>query len=253
MIERSALVTGGARRVGKGIAEALAQAGYDLWLHYRSSRQAAESTAAELAARHGVNVRTVDGDLADPEAVESIFDRVGAHSPGLDLLVNSAASFHSTAFDAVDASALDRSLALNARAPHLCTRAALPLLRAAAERGGSAAVVSIGDLSGVVPWRGFVEHGVAKAALLHWTKIAALELAPQIRVNAVVPGAILPPPGETPESAEWRSRGEALPVGRCGEPRDVGRAVLYLAEASFVTGEILAVDGGEHLLGSTKR
>ena len=249
MTARTALVTGGATRVGRGIAEALAAAGYDLRIHFHSSAAAAEDGATEIATRFGVSVSTAQADLTDPAQIERLFAELAEHGTDLDLLVNSAAAFESGDFETIDAEAWDRSLDLNVRAAHLCTRAALPLLRGAARRHGSAAVVSLGDLSGVVPWRRFVQHGVAKAALLHWTRVAALELAPEIRVNAVVPGAILPPPGVSASSTEWRDQGRALPLGRCGDPAEVGAAVVYLAGAGFVTGEILTVDGGEHLRG----
>ncbi len=249
---RTALVTGAAHRVGKGIAERLAAAGADLWIHYGSSEGAAVDCATELQDTHGATARAIRADLSDPAAIDRMFGTVGRSSGRLDILVNSAASFESSPFSEVDAATWDRTQTVNLRAPHLCARAAQPLLEAAAEeRNATSSVINIADLSGVVPWRHHVQHGVSKAGLLHWTRIAALELAPRVRVNAVVPGAILPPTGGDPEA--WEDVGKHLPLRRSGNPEDVGNAVAFLAAAEFITGEILFVDGGEHLYGSNKR
>ncbi len=254
LVGRTALVTGSAVRVGRAIAEAVAAAGGDVWVHYGRSSQAAAETAEALRSRHGVRASAVQADLTDPEAIDAMFGKVADDAGALDLLVNNAASFESAPFDEVDSEAWDASLAVNARAPHLCARAARPLLEAAAEaRGGSSAIVNLADLAGVVPWRRHVQHGVSKAALLHWTRVAALELAPRVRVNAIVPGAILPPPGVDEESDQWRRAKDQNPLGRTGSPAGIGAAVVFLASAEFVTGEVLFVDGGEHLYGSTKR
>jgi pteridine reductase len=247
---RVALVTGAGHRLGAAIATELARRGCDLVVHYGRSRQAAESTAEALRQDHGVRIWTAQADLAQPEEIRALFAGVGDQPGRLDLLVNSAASFDTAPLAEFDSARWDRVQAVNLRAPHLCILHALPLFAAGAD---DPAVVNVADLSGVYPWREFAAHGVAKAGLLHLTRCAALELAPAVRVNAVVPGAILPPPGERVESESWLAVGNRLPLGRPGEPRDVGEAVAYLAAARFVTGEILFVDGGERLYGSTKR
>jgi pteridine reductase len=247
------LVTGSAHRLGSAIAARLAAAGRDIVVHYGRSASAAETTASLIRDVHGVRAWTLQADLTDPSAIDSLFETVAETCGRLDVLVNSAASFSAAPLSEVDADAWDRIQAINVRAPHLCIRRARSLLEAAAADGGTAAVINVADLSGVVPWRNFGAHGVSKAGLLHLTRCAALEMAPQVRVNAVVPGAILPPPGETTESTAWRAIGERLPLGRPGSPEDVGDAVAFLAGARFVTGEVLFVDGGEHLFGSTKR
>jgi len=248
-----ALVTGGGRRVGRAISESLAASGLAVAVHYGRSREAAEATAASLREAHGVPTWTFQADLAAPDEIGGLFERVRDVCGRLDVLVNSAASFDHAPLAAIDAPRWDRAQAVNLRAPHLCIREARELLAASAAAGGAAAVVNIADLSGVVPWRGYAHHGASKAGLLHLTRCAALELAPAIRVNAVVPGAILPPAGEPADSPAWRAAGERLPLRRTGDPADVGAAVVFLATASFVTGEVLFVDGGEHLHGSNKR
>ena len=169
------------------------------------------------------------------EAVRAAYGR-------LDLLVNSAASFEAAPLLDVDAEAWDAVMALNVRAPHLLVRAAAELLRAS--RG---CVVNISDLAALQPWTERPHHAVSKAALAHLTKIQARVLAPEVRVNAVAPGAVLPP-DDFPEE-RLRALAAATPLKRLGTPEDVAEAVLYLARAPFVTGQVLVVDGGR-LLGA---
>lgn len=238
-IQRVALVTGGAVRLGRALSMGLAEAGYDLLVHYRASRGPAEETAraVEALGRHCV---LVQADLAEAAAPAALVEATRAAYGRLDLLVNSAASFDERPLEATDADAWDAVLDLNVRAPHLLVRAAAPLLRAA--RGS---VVNVLDLSAFQPWTGYPAHAVSKAALAHLTKIQARVLAPQVRVNAVAPGTVLPP-GDFPlERLEALRARTAL--GTLGTPDDVVRAVLYLAGAPFVTGEILTVDGGRAL------
>lgn len=243
---RTALVTGAGHRLGRAIAVALAEAGANIVVHYRSSEGPARETVRRVeSAGRAATLRRAD--LADPDAVAALVGGI-AESPGaLDILVNSAASFESEPFEEIDAARWDAVMAVNLRAPFLAIRHAAPLLRASST-GVPGAVVNIADLSGRVPWKEFAHHSVSKAGLLHLTKAAAKELGPGIRVNAVVPGPILPPPGEDPDSDAWRSRGERLPLRRTGDPVDVGAAVVFLAANDYITGEALAVDGGEHLM-----
>ena len=246
---RVALVTGASRRLGLGVARALAAKGVAIAVHYRSSRETAVEAAATLAAS-GVEAWPVRADLARPAEVERLVDRVGERFGGLDLLVNSAASFEDRPLAEIDAAAWDAVMAVNLRAPFLLVRRAAPLLAERPRRGGSpGAVVNIGDLSGLDPWPGYLHHGVSKAGLLHLTRAAALELGPDVRVNSVVPGPILPPPGTDARSRAWRRRGDGLPAGRTGTPEEVGAAVVFLAQNDFVTGASITVDGGESLVG----
>jgi NAD(P)-dependent dehydrogenase (short-subunit alcohol dehydrogenase family) len=242
---RRALVTGAGHRLGRAIALALAGAGADIVVHYRSSQKEAEDTAARVRSL-GRDAELLRADLAHPDEVARLFERVVAGGRGLDVLVNSAASFEGAPFSEIDAAAWDAVMAVNLRAPFLCTRHAAPLLEASSP--GPGAVVNIADLSGLVPWRGFTHHSVSKAGLLHLTRAAAKELGPAIRVNAVVPGPILPPPGEDEDGEAWRRRGDRLPLKRTGQPEHVGAAVVFLAANDYITGEAIAVDGGEHLL-----
>lgn len=245
-----ALVTGASRRVGKAIALALAGEGAGIVLHYGSSARTAEETAAEIRAL-GVPVWLIQADLSRPAEIQALFVRVAGEAGRLDLLVNSAASFERKPFDEITADDWDRVLALNLRAPFLCIQAAARLMgRSPRPAGESALVVNLVDLSGLLAWREHAHHGVSKAGLAHLTRLAARELAPAVRVNAVLPGAVLPPPGIDEESDAWRRTWQRLPLARPGSPELVGRAVVFLAQAEFITGAVLPVEGGESLLGA---
>lgn len=250
---KAALVTGAAHRLGKAIALALARRGASIVVHYGRSAVAAEETVRELEAL-GVRAWPIAADLADPAAIEHLFAEVAARAGRLDVLVNCAASFEREAFDRITVEAWDRVLAVNVRAPFLCIQNAARLMRQhSAERGAPGAVISILDLSAELAWPGYAHHGAAKAGLAQLTRIAARELAPVVRVNAVELGAILPIAGESADTPEWRAIGERLPLRRTGEPRDVGAAVVFLAESDFITGVTLPVEGGEALIGAGHR
>ncbi len=237
--QRVALVTGGAIRVGRAITLALAEAEYDVMISYHSSEAAAQETRAAVESL-GRRCETVCADLNLPASADVVVDAVRAAFGRLDLVVNSAANFDERALLDVDAEAWDAVMNLNTRAPHLLVRAAADLLRAA--RGS---VVNIVDLAAFQPWTDYPAHSVSKAALAHLTRIQALALAPEIRVNGIAPGAVLAPEGWPPE--RWHALAQTSPLQRTGSPEDVAQAVLFLAGAGFVTGQILAVDGGRLL------
>ena len=239
--QRVALVTGGAVRLGRAIAAGLARSGYDLAITYHSSEEPARSLVAEMAAA-GRRCEAIRADLSLPSAADAVVSAVRAAYGRLDLLVNSAASFEARPLLDVDADAWDAVMALNVRAPHLLVRAAAALLR---ESRGN--VINITDLAALQPWTERPHHAVSKAALSHLTRIQARVLAPEVRVNGVAPGAVLPPEGFSEE--RLRGLAAATPLQRLGTPDDVVRAVLYLAGAPYVTGQILVVDGGR-LLGT---
>ncbi len=250
---RVALVTGAGHRLGKAIALELAQAGAHVVVHYGRSAEAARETVNQIAAL-GVEAMPAQADLAVPEQIESLFTAVAAGFGGLDVLVNSAASFRRQAFDEIDVADWDQVMAVNLRAPFLCTQKAARLMRAGDRQSAEPAlIVNMADLSGVHVWPGYAPHGVSKAAILHLTRVSAAELAPDIRVNAIVPGPILPPPGMSAEGDAWQRLGRSVPLGRAGQPAEVGKTVMFLAENDFVTGVIVHVDGGEHLSGRRNR
>ena len=231
-----ALVTGGAVRVGRAVALALAKSGYDLVVGYHAS----EGPAAELRAhvrRMGRRVRIVRADLSQEADAARLAASAGETFGRLDLLVNSASTYLSGDLLRAPTEEWDLVMAVNVRAPFLLVRDTADLLR---EARGS--VVNVVDLSAVQAWPRYPHHSVSKAALLHLTRNLALALAPAVRANAVAPGHVLPPPGYGEAEIE-RSR-RRVPLGRIGEPEDVAEAVLYLAGAQYVTGEVIVVDGG---------
>ena len=239
---KTALVTGSARRLGKAIALELASRGASIVVHYGSSEEAARETAADIEAL-GVSAWPVQADLRAPADIERLFDRIEELSRGLTVLVNNASSFESEPFLEIDVESWDKVLALNLRAPFLCIQRATAMMRAA----GGGVIINIADRSAFEPWKKFAHHGTSKAALVQLTRAAAHELAPEVRVNCVVPGAILPPPGISESGEFWRKRGDVVPLGRTGAKGEVTAAVAFLACNEFITGAVLPVDGGEHL------
>jgi pteridine reductase len=235
---RTALVTGAGRRVGKAIAAALAREGADLAVHYNSSESGARETAEE-ARTCGVQAVPIRADLSYPGQVERLFAEVKGRLGGPDILVNSAALFERIPFAKLDLDAWERTQRVNLTAPFLCCKAAVPEMRA---RGGGD-IVNICDIGGMAAWKGFCHYNVSKAGLIMLTRALAVELAPEIRVNGVAPGTVLFPE-DYDESARARLESR-IPMGRAGTPEDVAAAVLFFVSGSgYVTGQVLAVDGG---------
>jgi pteridine reductase len=239
---RKALVTGAGRRLGAEIARALAGAGWDVAVHHRGSPEGAAEVAAAIRAA-GRQAVIVAGDLALPEDCARVVDEAVAGLGALDLLVSSAANFERVGFGEVDAASFDRAMALNVRAPLLLAHRARPHLRA---RRGSIVVLTC--TSATRPYRGFVPYVISKGAAKQLVRTLAIELAPEIRVNAVAPGTVLAPEEYGAEQNE--ALANKTLVGRLGSPEDITRAVLHLADATFVTGHELLVDGGVALNGA---
>jgi pteridine reductase len=226
-----ALVTGGAKRLGRAIALALHGAGYRVAVHYRTSRAEAEETSALLG-----GAPIVQGDQAqDPRRI--VLEAARALG-GLDLLVCSAARFEKVASERLERAQFEAMLATNLVGPFYLMQAALPHLRVA--RG---AIVTVLDVCGTTQvWKGYAHYAASKAGLAVLTRLLALEWAPEVRVNGVAPGLVLPPDGADAEALAKR-----IPLGGIGAPEDAARAVLFLARERFITGEILTVDGGRSL------
>jgi glucose 1-dehydrogenase len=234
----TALVTGGARRVGRAIALALAEAGADLVLHYNRSAEEAEQTAAE-ARRLGARVALVGVDLSDPTVAPQVIAGAGNLAP-VRILVNSAAGFQEDQLVDVTPEQWERTLRLNLTSPVFLTQAF-----AAALTEGEGAVVNVTDWRTARPYPDHFSYTIAKGGLDTFTAAAAEALAPRIRVNAVALGAILPPPGKGSAYLQELARG--IPVERVGGAEVVADAVLFLVRNHFVTGEIVRIDGGAHL------
>jgi pteridine reductase len=236
------LVTGGARRVGAAIVRRLHAAGCAVAIHYRSSADEAETLAQELNATRANSASTFPGALENDDTPKALVDAVLAHFGRLDGLVNNASAFYPTPIGKTTAAHWNDLFAANARAPFFIAQAATPALREA--RG---AIVNIVDIYAERPLAGHTIYSMAKAALVMLTLALAKDLAPEVRVNAVAPGAILWPASGKPEEAA-----EALiaktPLARKGEPEDVAEAVRWLLlDASYTTGQVIRVDGGRAL------
>jgi pteridine reductase len=236
-----ALVTGAAVRVGRAIALALAEAGYDLIIHaYQSQPALAELTALVHAC--GRQVEPMSADLGDPAAVATLAQTIAQQHTALDVLVNSAGLYENTPFETISRRAYARMMAVNLEAPLFLTQALLPLLRAAPQP----CVVNITDTAVDRPYAGYAPYMVSKAALAMLTRVLALELGPHVRVNAVAPGTVAFPADF--DAAKRQRIVSHVPLGRTGTPEDIGRAVVYLVrDASYVTGHTLVVDGGAAL------
>jgi 3-oxoacyl-[acyl-carrier protein] reductase/pteridine reductase len=237
---KTALVTGGAHRVGKAIAMTLARAGANVVVNYYSSDLAAQETVREAQAL-GVGALAVQADVGDLASVRALVVAAASQFGAVDILVNSASIWQKTPLPMGDFSGWHRVLGVLLNGSIYLADAVAPMMQ---ERG-EGAMVNIVDLSAWKPFAGYIAHGVGKAGLLALTRQLALELAPAVSVNAVAPGPVLPPPDYGPAQID-RVAGRTL-KGRWGTAQDVADAVRFLIEADYITGEVLVVDGGERV------
>jgi len=239
---RVAIVTGAARRIGATIVRALHERGLDVVVHYRGSADEAEALRDELLGLRRGSVALVRADLVDPAAPERIRDAALEAFGRIDVLINNASAFYPTPVGSVTQAQWEELMASNLRAPFFLAQACRPEL---AEREG--AIVNMVDIHGLVPLPNHPVYSQAKAGLIAQTRALARELAPEVRVNGVAPGAILWP--ETEQSPEAGAEIlERVALERQGHPDDIAGAVTFLAlDAPYITGQILAVDGGRLL------
>jgi NAD(P)-dependent dehydrogenase (short-subunit alcohol dehydrogenase family) len=233
-----ALVTGAAHRVGRAIALELARQGFAIALHYHHSREAAEATAAEIAAL-GLPAYLLPADLADPAQIEDLFTRTAALPHPLRVLVNSAAVMPRADLREMPVEEWDSTLDLNLRAPWMSSTEP-------PQSGGGGVIINITDSGASKAWTGFPAYIVSKAALETLTRLLARALAPAVRVNAVAPGLILPSADLAVE--QWQRLVDRLPLRAAGQPEDVARAVIFFLQNPYITGQVLAVDGGYQLV-----
>jgi pteridine reductase len=239
---QTALVTGGARRVGAAIVRALHAEGAQVMIHCHRSRPEAERLVAQLLQERAGSAALVSADLLEAAELPRLIDATLERFGGLDLLVNNASTFYPTRIGEIGLAQWDDLIGTNLRAPLFLAQAAAASLRRA--RG---AVLNIVDIHGLRPLRHYAVYCTAKAGLIMLTRALARELAPEVRVNAIAPGPVLWPEAGVEEQRKAGILGKT-PLARAGEPADIARTVLFFAaEAPFVTGQVLAVDGGRSI------
>lgn len=236
-----ALITGASHRIGAVIARTLHTAGYDLALHYRSSRDELDALIGELEAQRADSTLALQADLADTERLPALIDATIARFERLDVLVNNASTFHPTPVGSITAAQWDALFAANARAPLLLAQAAAPHLKTS-----QGCIVNITDIYAERPLPQHAVYCMSKAALRMATLALAQDLGPAVRVNAVAPGAILWPEGKG--GADRADVLAQIPLARTGAPEEIAGAVLWLIrDATYVTGQTIRIDGGRIL------
>ena len=237
------LVTGGAKRVGAAICRRLHAAGANLMLHYRASAGEARLLQAELNHQRKDSVALIQADLLDLGKLPSLVDQTVQIFGRLDALVNNAATFYQTPIGEISAEDWENLIGADLRAPLFIAQAAAPALKKT-----QGAIVNITDIHAERPLKNYVLYSVAKAGLVGLTRSLARELAPEVRVNAVAPGPILWPDDEAFDELSRQRIISHTPLRREGTPEDIAKAVYFLlAEATYVTGETINVDGGRHI------
>lgn len=241
-LPKVALITGSAERLGAATARTLHARGWNVLIHYRSKANAATALADSLNQQRPDSARTLHADLAKQEELEALARQAVATWQRLDALINNASSFYPTPLGNSRQQDWDDLFASNARAPFFLSQALIPAL---AQQRGS--IINMIDIHASRPLQQHSLYCMAKAALLMMTKAMARELAPNIRVNGIAPGAILWP-NATPDSATQERILAGIPMGQLGSPDDIARSIVFLLEdAPYITGQILAVDGGRSL------
>jgi len=235
-----AIVTGGAVRLGKALALALAEQGTRVVVHYGSSAGPAQETVRQVQAL-GSEALAVQADLSNPAEAPPIVERAEARFGQADILVNSAGIFEPGNWDDTTEANWDRHFAINLKSPFFLSQAFAR--HVGPERAGH--IVNIADWRGARPGTDYVAYTLTKAALIAMTKSLALAMAPNIQVNAVAPGMILPPPGRDETYLERMA--SKIPAQRIGSPAEIAKTLIFLLRSDFVTGELIFVTGGEHL------
>ena len=240
MTGKTVLITGAAKRVGRAIARELHAAGANIAVHYRAAAEAAAELAGELNAARPESAVCLQADLLDIRALLPLVSAAAARWGGLDALVNNASSFFATPLDSIDQGAWDDLIGTNLKAPLFLAQAAAPYLR---ESHGT--IINITDIHAERPLASYPLYCAAKAGLLGLTRALAVELAPEVRVNAVAPGPILWPDGEFLDDDACTGIVEHTLLKHVGNPQDIARTVRFLFnDAPYITGQVINVDGG---------
>ncbi len=236
-----ALVTGGAKRVGKSISQALAATGCRLVVHYNSSQTEAETTIRQLHAA-GHEAIALQADITQEAEVDRMITAAVSHFGQIDILVNNAALFYRTPVDTLTIEDWERVMDVNLTGTFLCAHKIGLRMR----DWGWGHIINIADVAGLRPWADYIPYSVSKACVLTFTQGLAMELAPHVMVNAVIPGPVLFQ-GDTPDSVQQREIDKTL-VKRAGAPKDVAQVVVFVAESDYSTGATFHVDGGRSLV-----
>lgn len=237
--DKVVLITGGARRIGARIARTLHQAGMRLIIHYRSSDSEARALQKELVSGRAHSVTLVKGDLLDVSDITQVIEQAVDAYGRLDAVINNASTFYPTPVGEVSEAQWDDLIGTNLKAPFFVAQAAAPQLRK-----NQGCIINLADIYGLRPLASHPVYSSAKAGLIMLTKSLAQELAPEVRVNAVAPGAILWPESKSDEIRQQQIIAHT-PLKRMGAPDDISAAVLFLLrDATFTTGHVLTVDGG---------
>lgn len=238
MNEKNALITGGAKRIGQAIALALAKEGWDIALHFHKSEKQAKETAAriEQLGRHCV---LIQADLNKNEETATIIDKARQELGTLSLLVNNASTFYMDKIDNMNPTSWEEHIQSNLRAPLFLSQGF------AAQAESDSNIINMLDQRVLKPTPYFFSYSIAKAGLWAATRMMALGLAPKIRVNAIGPGPTLPSPKQTED--QFLAHCQAMPLGRGSNPEEIARTVLFILQMPSMTGQIIALDGGEHL------
>jgi len=239
---KAALITGGAIRVGKGIALALARQGYDIALHYHSSVNAAQETQQQIQ-QLNVQCELFQADLSNAEEIEPLFQQIIQTFPHLNVLINSASTYQQALIQNTTIDTFDEQIAMNLKAPFF-------LIKNYAQYCKKGNIINIIDNKMGFNQFQYAAYLLAKKALAELTKMAAMEFAPHIRVNGVAPGTVLPIASRTEDYNNWRKKG--IPLQRFADLKEINQAILSLISNEYITGHILVVDGGE-LLTNTGR
>jgi len=237
----TALVTGGSRRVGKAIAQALAREGARVAITYNTSSDQAQATVAEIE-RSGGQAIALPCDQRDLTAIDRLFDQLRHDFKRLDFLVNSAAIMERQPVLDITPDDWARVMDTNLRGPFFMAQAAAKWMMETGQRGN---IVNIADMSALQPWPSYLTHTLSKSGIVALTKTLALALAPTIRVNAIAPGTVLKP--EEWADERWEKMIAALPVQHGGSAQDVAEAVLFCVRSEFMTGQLIVLDGGRSL------
>ncbi|HXG20010.1 MAG TPA: 3-oxoacyl-ACP reductase family protein [Methylomirabilota bacterium] len=235
-----ALVTGGAKRVGKAIVQTLAGRGCKMIVHYHTSQAAAEETVQELTAAGG-EALALQADITQEEAVDRMIAAAVAHFGRIDILVNNAAIFFRTPIDTLTVEEWERTLEVNLTGTFLCAQKIGLRMKA----WGWGHIINIADVAGRRPWADYIPYSVSKACVITLTQGLALELAPEVMVNAIVPGPVLFD-ADTPPEVQQREIAKTL-LKRAGTPEEVAEVVTFVAESDYSTGALFHVDGGREL------